>query len=147
MPAKSCLIPAALLTLAVICSSCSSATEPKPVSPVRAGSTQPLRPADEVLAGLRSFYKQTARPDGSFQPGIDPAYVGMSDSASSDLAPVTYACTIHKTFGWRLPFEEQTLAFLLARQRETGEFFNVAGTVDPASAEGRTYNTTQGLVA
>src|SRR3954463_11591779 len=103
MPAKSCLIPAALVALAVICSSCSSATEPKPVTPVRAGSTQPLPSSDEGVAGLRSFYKQSAHPDGSFQPGIDPAYVGMSDSASSDLAPVTYACTIHRTFGWPAP--------------------------------------------
>jgi geranylgeranyl transferase type-2 subunit beta len=101
----------------------------------------------EVLQGLRDFYAKTARPDGSFQPGIDPEYRGMSDSAYSDLAPVTYACTVHKTFGWRLPHEERTVAFLLSRQRESGEFFNVEGTVDPASAEGKTYNTTQGLVA
>ena len=57
---------------------------------------------DEVLRGLRTFYAKTARADGSFQPGIDPDYLGMSDSAYSDLAAVTYACTIHKTFGWRL---------------------------------------------
>src|SRR5439155_9241396 len=29
---------------------------------------------DDVLAGLRTFFAKTARPDGSFQPGIDPAY-------------------------------------------------------------------------
>src|SRR4051794_4905220 len=138
---------AVLVALPLLCSSCSNVAGPKEAArpPAESATTLPA-PAD-VLARLQSFYKQTARPDGSFQPGVDPAYVGMSDSASSDLAAVTYACTIHKTFGWRLPFEEQTLAFLLARQRETGEFFNVAGTVDPASAEGRTYNTTQGLVA
>ncbi|HEY2909542.1 MAG TPA: prenyltransferase/squalene oxidase repeat-containing protein, partial [Gemmataceae bacterium] len=89
----------------------------------------------------------TARPDGSFQPGVDPDYRGMSDSASSDMAPVTYATTIHKTFGWKLPFEEKTVEFLLNRQNANGSFFNVAGTVDPRSPEGRTYNTTQGLVA
>src|SRR3954452_11497270 len=139
--------PTLLVVFGLFSLSCSGFTGSKPpnramAEPARAGAS----PA-EVLTGLQRFYKQTARPDGSFQPGIDPDYMGMSDSASSDLAAVTYACTIHKTFGWRLPFEEQTLAFLLARQRETGEFFNVAGTVDPASAEGRTYNTTQGLVA
>jgi geranylgeranyl transferase type-2 subunit beta len=103
--------------------------------------------ARRVLAGLREFYAKTARPDGSFQPGIDPDYRGMSDSAYSDLAAVTYACTIHKTFGWKLPHEEKTVEFLLSRQKESGDFVNVAGTVDPASPQGRTYNTTQALVA
>ncbi|HWB06666.1 MAG TPA: prenyltransferase/squalene oxidase repeat-containing protein [Verrucomicrobiales bacterium] len=102
---------------------------------------------DEVLAGLREFYRKTARPDGSFQPGIDPGYGGMSDSAHSDIAPVTYAVTIHRTFGWELPDKTKTSEFLLGRQKETGAFFNAAGTVDPSSAEGKVYNTTQGLVA
>ena len=101
----------------------------------------------EVLDGLRFFYEQTSRSDGSFSPGIDPEYRGMSDSAYSDLAPVTYAVIIHQTFGWKLPREEETTKFLWSRQRGSGEFFNVAGTVDPTSAEGRTYNTTQGIVA
>src|SRR5262245_44011932 len=103
--------------------------------------------ANDVLRGLQAFYAKTARPDGSFAPGVDPDYRGLSDSAYSDLAPVTYAVTIHKTFGWKLPHEAETTRFLLSRQREDGAFFNVAGTVDPASAEGRTYNTTQALVA
>ena len=103
--------------------------------------------ADAVLAALRDFYQRTARPDGSFTSGIDPDYRGMSDSAYSDLAAVTYACTLHKTFGWKLAYEERTIEFLLGRQREDGAFFNMGGTVDPDSAEGRCYNTTQGLVA
>src|SRR5579862_9540146 len=87
------------------------------------------RPAPAgVLAGLRDFYKKTAKDDGSFRPGIDPDYEGMSDSAASDLAPVTYAVIIHKTFGWPLPDEKKTIAFLLGRQKEGGAFFNVAGT-------------------
>lgn len=111
------------------------------------GAEDPPPGARDVLDGLREFYRRTARPDGSFIPGVDPEYRGISDSAYSDLAAVTYACTIHKTFGWELPFESETAEFLLARQRKDGAFFNVAGTVDPDSAEGRTYNTTQGLVA
>jgi WD40 repeat protein len=102
---------------------------------------------EEVLSGLRNFYRQTAQPDGSFRPGVDPEYKGMSDSAYSDLAAVTYAVTLHATFGWELPDKAKTIEFLLSRQKENGDFFNVAGTVDPASAEGRVYNTTQGLVA
>jgi geranylgeranyl transferase type-2 subunit beta len=111
----------------------------------RAQSATP-RPED-VLAGLRDFYQKTARADGSFRPGVDPLYGGMSDSAASDLAPVTYAVIIHKTLGWKLPHEERTVAFLLGRQHEDGAFVNVAGTNDPKSAAARIYNTTQGLVA
>lgn len=102
---------------------------------------------DEVLTDLRSFFAKTAKPDGSFRPGIDPNYEGMSDSAYSDLAPMTYAVVIHKTFGWKLPDEEKTRAFLLSRQKSNGAFFNVAGTVDPASPAGRAYNTTMALMA
>lgn len=112
-----------------------------------ARAENPEHSAEEVLAGLREFYTKTARPEGSFQPGIDPAYRGMSDSAYSDLAATTYAVTIHKTFGWTLPHQEQTVAFLRDRQNPDGAFISVAGTVDPRSPEGRTYNTTQGLVA
>jgi geranylgeranyl transferase type-2 subunit beta len=102
---------------------------------------------EEVLSGLRQFFAKTSSDDGSFSPGIDPDYRGISDSAYSDLAPVTYAITIHKTFGWELPHEKKTAAFLLSRQNANGDFFNVRGTVDPKSAEGRVYNTTQGIVA
>ena len=122
-----------LAAIALVCSSSSPAAEPAD--------------AETVLGGLREFYAKTARPDGSFQPGIDPEYRGMSDSAYSDLAAITYACTIHKTFGWKLPHERETIEFLLSRQKESGDFVNVGGTVDPASPQGRTYNTTQALVA
>jgi geranylgeranyl transferase type-2 subunit beta len=100
-----------------------------------------------VLSGLRDFFGKTAREDGSFRPGIDPGYKGMSDSAYSDLAPVTYAVLLHKTFGWKLPHEAKTRAWLLARQGEDGAFVHVQGTGDPRSAQARLYNTTQGLVA
>ncbi|HWG43248.1 MAG TPA: prenyltransferase/squalene oxidase repeat-containing protein [Gemmataceae bacterium] len=112
-----------------------------------AEKTPPGVPAAEVLAGVRTFFAKTAGKDGSFQPGIDPAYEGISDSAYSDLAPVTYAVILHKTFGWKLPDETKTRAFLLSRQRKDGAFVNVKGTVDPQSPQARVYNTTQGLVA
>ena len=115
--------------------------------PLRAEAANEGLTPSEVFSGLSNFYAQTSREDGSYAPGIDPAYRGMSDSAYSDLAAVTYAVTIHKTFGWKLPREKETARFLLSRQRESGDFFNVAGTVDPKSAEGRVYNTTQGIVA
>ena len=74
----------------------------EPAAGGRPDGDTPATPA-QVLDGLKRFYQRTALPDGSFQPGIDPDYQGMSDSAYSDLAPVTYAVMIHKTFGWKLP--------------------------------------------
>src|SRR2546426_7044790 len=45
-----------------------------------------VAPAD-VLLGIRSFFERTAVGDGSFRPGTNPQYRGMSDSAASDIAP------------------------------------------------------------
>jgi geranylgeranyl transferase type-2 subunit beta len=126
------LTPLALLLVGV---AVSPAAEPELPSP------------DDVARGLQTFFAKTARPDGSFRPGIDPKYEGMSDSAFSDLAPVTYAVVVHKTFGWKLPDEAKTRAFLLSRQQPDGAFVNEKGTVDPKSAAGRAYNTTMALMA
>jgi geranylgeranyl transferase type-2 subunit beta len=103
-------------------------------------------PAD-VLDGLKEFWQKTALPDGSFRPGVDPDYRGMSDSALSDMAPLTYAVTLHRTFGWKLPYEDKTVANLLNRQKEDGAFYHVHGTGDAKAPLTRVYNTTQGLVA
>lgn len=111
------------------------------------GPDQVPQTPEKVLEQVQRFFSQTANPDGSFRPGVDPEYEGISDSAFSDLAPVTYAVTLHKTFGWKLPFEEKTRAFLLSRQKEDGSFFNIKGTADPNSPLARLYNTTQGVVA
>jgi WD40 repeat protein len=145
---KRSLVPAALgsLLLAALLvrpSPAPEGTRERPSLP--AGLARP--DAARIFKGLRDFYARTANADGSFRPGIDPAYRGMADTAYSDLAAVTYAVTVHKTFGWKLPHTEKTLRFLLSRQRPTGEFFNVAGTVAADSAAGKTYNTTQALVA
>ncbi|MDB5307635.1 MAG: hypothetical protein JWO38_1837 [Gemmataceae bacterium] len=114
-----------------------------PAVPATAAGPTP----DVVLDRLRIFFQKTAKSDGSYRPGIDPDYEGMSDSAFSDLAPVTYAVVLHKTFGWKLPAEEKTRDFLLSRQRADGSFANVAGTVDPDSPAGRAYNTTMAIMA
>jgi hypothetical protein len=113
--------------------------------PVLAADPPPT--PDVVLDGVRSFLKLTAKPDGSFRPGADPDYEGMSDSAFSDLAPAAYAVVIAKTFGLKLPYEENTRLFFLSRQQKDGSFVNVAGTVDPKSAAGRAYNTTMAVMA
>src|SRR4051812_18578490 len=96
-------------------------------------------PPAEILEGVRSFFARTARDDGSFRPGIDPDYQGMADSAYSDLAPVTYAVVLSRTFGWKLPHEAKTRDFLLSRQQPDGAFFNVGGTADAKSAQARVY--------
>src|SRR5262249_5345872 len=59
----------------------------------------------------------------------------------------SYAVVLHKTFGWKLPHEEKTKAWLLKRQQPDGAFVNAQGTLDPKSSAARLYNTTQGLVA
>jgi geranylgeranyl transferase type-2 subunit beta len=117
------------------------------IAPLSAQPTPKSAPRAKVLAGLKEFYAKTARPDGSYQPGVDPAYKGMSDSAASDMAPPTYAVIIHRTFGWKLADEEKTRAFFLGRQQPDGAFANQAGTLDPKSPGARLYNTTQALVA
>lgn len=113
----------------------------------RSSDERALVSAAEILTGLRAFFARTARADGSFQAGVDPTYPGMADSAYSDLAPVTYAVILHKTFGWKLPHEAKTRALLLGRQQADGAFRNEHGTADPRSAQARVYNTTQGVVA
>jgi geranylgeranyl transferase type-2 subunit beta len=119
---------------------------PDPAAVLPAPKPQPPTP-DRVLEGVRAFLRLTARPDGSFQPGADRDYEGMSDSAYSDLAPAAYAVVISRTFGWKLPYEENTRMFLRSRQRPDGAFVNVGGTVDPKSAAGRAYNTTMAVMA
>jgi prenyltransferase beta subunit len=110
-----------------------------------AGDKKPT--ADDVLKGLKSFTKTTGLADGSFRPGVDPDYRGMSDSAHSNFAPVAYAVVIHRTFGWALPHEDKTLTWIIHRQDKDGAFANTAGTVDSKSAQGRVYNTTMALMA
>src|SRR4029077_20399729 len=96
---------------------------------------------------VRTFVKHTALPDGSFRPGIEPAYKGNSDTAYSDLAAITYAVCLTRTFGWKLPYEGRFLELLLSRQQNDGAFVNVGGSADPTAPQARLYNTTQALVA
>jgi Prenyltransferase and squalene oxidase repeat len=118
-----------------------------PVSRSSADDKPATATPDEVLTGVRTFFEKTALPDGSFRPGIDPGYKWLSDTGYSDLAAVTYAVVLHKTFGWKLPHEARTRELLLARQQPDGAFVNVRGSGDPKTSQARLYNTTQGLVA
>jgi hypothetical protein len=101
------LMPAQAWIRIATCAAAFLMCEP-PAAVAGNGGTNSVLDPGQVLDGLRAFYQKTARPDGSFAPGCDPAYAGMSDCAYSDLATVTYAVTIHKSLGWKLPFEKQT---------------------------------------
>ena len=52
--------------------------------------TSTLTPS-QVLDGLRTFYKKSARPDGSFQPGVDPDISACRIRPTAIWPPVTYA--------------------------------------------------------
>jgi hypothetical protein len=73
-----------------------------------AGDRTLPRVAEETFA----FIRRCARRDGGYAPSPDPKYPGNSDTGSSDLAAVTYAATLAKTMGWRLPHPERSLEFI-----------------------------------
>jgi hypothetical protein len=93
-----------------------------------------------------TFTLRPASPDGRFPPASI-LITAVCHSAYSDLAAVTSRRYYSQDFWLETGARKQTIEFLLTRQRTSGNFYNVGGTVDPQSAEGRVYNTTQGIVA
>ncbi len=102
---------------------------------------------NEVLDGIRSFIHRTAQKDGSFTPGIDPQYAGMSDTNLSGIAAPAYATILSRTFGWDLPYPDETKEFIHRCQKPDGAFYPPTGTMDPQSPQAKFYNTAQGVVA
>jgi hypothetical protein len=102
---------------------------------------------NEILNGIKDFLYKTANEDGSFRPGIDPAYPGNSDTGLSGIAAPVYAVILCKTFGWDLPYESKTIEFLKSCQKPDGAFYNLTGKMDPDSPLAKLYNTVQGSVA
>jgi geranylgeranyl transferase type-2 subunit beta len=113
---------------------------PRPVSAAGEASS---RVAKETLA----FIRRCARRDGGYAPSPDPTYPGNSDTGASDLAAVTYAATLAKTMGWRLPHPQRSIDFLQRHQQADGSFLNLEGKMDPKSDLAMLYNTVQGVVA
>jgi geranylgeranyl transferase type-2 subunit beta len=105
------------------------------------------RTPEQVVRGVRDFILRCSREDGGFSASPDPKYTGNSDTASSDLAAVTYAAVLAKTMGWELPRPKQSIAFVRNHQQPSGRFINLAGTMDPKPPLPVLYNTTQGVVA
>jgi geranylgeranyl transferase type-2 subunit beta len=103
--------------------------------------------APHLAAETLGFIKQCARPDGGFNPSPDPTYEGRSDTGLSDLAAVTYAATLARTMGWRLPDAKRSSEFIQNHQQPDGSFINLHGKMDPKSDLAILYNTVQGVVA
>jgi hypothetical protein len=99
-----------------------------------------------VLDGVQDFIRRVASPDGSFRPGIDPEYKGTSDTGLSGMAAPAYATIISATFGWSLPYQEETIAFLISCQKPDGAFYAPTGSMDQDSPLARLYNTLQGIL-
>ena len=110
---------------------------------VFAADPKTSRLAEETFA----FIRRCARRDGGYAPSPDQEYRGNSDTGSSDLAAVTYAATLARTMGWRLPHSERSREFIQAHQQADGSFINLEGKMDPKSDLAVLYNTVQGVVA
>ena len=108
-----------------------------------AAARPPANLAEETFA----FIRRCARPDGGYAPSPDSTYAGRSDTGASDLAAVTYAATLAKTMGWRLPEADRSVEFIQRHQQPDGTFINLGGTMDPKSNLAVLYNTVQGVVA
>lgn len=93
-----------------------------------------------------NFIIRCAREDGGYAPSPDLAYPGNSDTLSSDLAAATYAATLARSVGWKLPREELTAQFIQHHQQSDGSFINRGGRFDPKGELALLYNTTQGVV-
>jgi hypothetical protein len=112
-----------------------------------------LAPAPSPIDGQRikdttfAFIEKCARADGGYSPSPDPHYKGSSDTEESDLAAVTYAATLAKPEGWRLPHKARSVEFIQRHQQPDGSFANLAGDMDPKSDLAILYNTVQGVVS
>ena len=105
-----------------------------------------IRIHDEVSEGTLSFIRCCAQDNGAYEASPDASYSGNSDTGSSDLAAVTYAATLAKTMGWRLPHPERSAEFIQRHQQPDGSFVNLGGKMDPKSDLAVLYNTVQGVV-
>ena len=101
----------------------------------------------DLLKGVQDFLHRVASKDGSFRPGIAPDYKGTSDTGLSGMAAPAYATIICKTFGWSLPYPEETTGFFFSCQQPDGAFYAPTGSMDQHSPLARLYNTVQGVVS
>src|SRR5690242_1473910 len=93
-----------------------------------------------------AFLQKCARKDGGYNPSPEPGYRGNSDTAESDLAAVTYAAVLAKTFQRRLPAGARSVEFIQSHQQPDGVFANREGNLGPKADLAILYNTVQGTV-
>lgn len=93
-----------------------------------------------------AFLQKCARKDGGYNPSPEPGYRGSSDTAESDLAAVTYAAVLAKTFQRELPGSARSAEFIQSHQQPDGVFANREGNLDPKADLAILYNTVQGAV-
>ncbi len=93
------------------------------------------------------FIGRCRREGGAFAASRDPDYRGNSDTASSDLAAVTYAVVLLKTLGETPPRARQIVDYVQDHQLPAGQFVNHTGKFDSGTDLAVLYNTTQGTVA
>jgi geranylgeranyl transferase type-2 subunit beta len=103
--------------------------------------------AQSLLKGVQDFFTNVANKDGSFRPGIDPKYMGTSDTGLSGIAAPVYATILSTTFGWTLPYPDKTKEFLLSCQKTDGAFYAPTGSMDQNAPLSKLYNTVQATVA
>jgi len=103
--------------------------------------------AQSLLKRVQGFLHNIANKDGSFRPGIDPKYLGTSDTGLSGIAAPVYATILSTTFGWPLPYPDKTREFLLSCQKPDGVFYAPTGSMDQNTPLSKLYNTVQGTVA
>lgn len=101
----------------------------------------------DILSGIQEFIHRVANPDGSFRPGIDPAYKGTSDTGLSGLASPAYATILSSTFGWPLPYPDETASFFQSCQKSDGAFYPTTGSMDQTGPLAKLYNTVQAIVS
>jgi hypothetical protein len=85
----------------------------------------------KIKSETLKFIEKCARDDGGYSPAPDPQYAGISDTGESDLAAVTYAATLAKTLGWKLPHPERSADFIQRHQQPDGVFISFSGKFDP----------------
>ncbi len=122
---------------------CTVATAAIPAFRAWAASGKALGLAEQTF----DFIQRCARPDGGYDPSPDAAYKGNSDTNLSDLAGVTYAATLARTMGWKLPDPERSIHYIQHRQQPDGSFVHHSGKMDAKSDLAVLYNTVQGVVA
>ena len=115
----------------------------------RAGDSPQAPPppsAPDLSRETLDFVLRCSRDDGGYSPSPDPSYHGDSDTRLSDLAAVTYAATLAKTLGWRLPRPDRSIEFIHRHQQPDGSFQST-GAWDPRSDLAVLYSTVQAVVA